>query len=273
MAEDKNTEVSWTYFLDIVKRLRGEGGCPWDKEQTYESLTKYVLEEAYELVYAATSGEPNKLKEELGDLLLEVGLYCQIASEKGDFSPSDVLKGISDKLIRRHPHIFGEESLTTKEQVRERWDEIKRQEVGRYEKGHSLMDEVQKGLPALMTARRQGELAASVGFDWDSPEPIFRKVKEELGELKEACAMKDERAIDEEAGDLLLSCVNLLRHLGVEPETVLLSAVDKFSNRFRLMEESFKEREQKMGDQDPCSLNELWERAKMKDDRKRPGGI
>ena len=143
MVEPDTNERAWSRFLSVVEALRGENGCPWDKEQTYESLTRYVLEEANELVSAAMEKDVAKLKEELGDLLLEVGLYCQIAKERGDFLPTDVLQGITEKLVRRHPHVFGDETLKTPDQVKERWAEIK--EARRYQ---ALSWTVQKGLPA-----------------------------------------------------------------------------------------------------------------------------
>jgi len=174
-SNDDHGEGEWRRFLGVIATLRSESGCPWDKAQTYESLTQYVLEEAYEVVSAVLEKDADKLQEELGDLLLEIGLYCQIASERGDFQPSDVLSGITEKLIRRHPHVFGHEKAETADEVRVRWEEIKRNEPGRYERDHSLMDEVPKGLPALLSAQKQQALAAEVGFDWDSADPVLQR--------------------------------------------------------------------------------------------------
>jgi len=265
MAQSDTNEKAWSRFLSVVEALRGEKGCPWDKEQTYESLTRYVLEEANELVSAAMEKDVGKLKEELGDLLLEVGLYCQIAKERGDFLPSDVLEAITEKLIRRHPHVFGEETLKTSDQVKERWAEIKRGEPGRYRKGHSLMDEVQKGLPALMQAEKQQALAAEVGFDWDSPEPVFLKVEEELREVREAAGKGDPEQLRSELGDLLYACVNLARKLGVSAETSLIGTIDKFATRFRRMEEELRRRGLDMKEQGLEYLDSLWEQAKSRE--------
>lgn len=265
MNGDDAASAAWTEFLSVVAKLRGENGCPWDKEQTYRSLTKFVLEESHELVAAALEEDADKLKEELGDLLLEIGLYCQIASERGDFSVSEVLSGITKKLIRRHPHVFGDEKLDTPEAVRERWDEIKRAEPGRYKKGHSLMDEVQKGLPALMRAQRQQTLAAGVGFDWDSVEPVFDKVKEELAEVFEARKKGSPEEIAGEVGDLLYACVNLARHLKVDAESALLGCVEKFSRRYRQVEEELSKRNLTAGDVDLEYLDALWEKAKERE--------
>lgn len=265
MVEPDTNERAWSRFLSVVEALRGENGCPWDKEQTYESLTRYVLEEANELVSAAMEKDVAKLKEELGDLLLEVGLYCQIAKERGDFLPTDVLQGITEKLVRRHPHVFGDETLKTPDQVKERWAEIKRGEPGRYRKGHSLMDEVQKGLPALMQAEKQQALAAEVGFDWDSPEPVFVKVEEELREVREAARKGDPDELRSEIGDLLYACVNLARKLGVNAETSLLGTIDKFSARFRRMEEELRSKGLDMKEQGLEYLDSLWEQAKSRE--------
>lgn len=265
MLEPDADERAWSRFLSVVEALRGENGCPWDREQTYESLTRYVLEEANELVSAVTGKDLGKIKEELGDLLLEVGLYCQIAKERGDFLPRDVLEGITEKLVRRHPHVFGEETLRTPDQVKERWAEIKRREPGRYRKGHSLMDEIQKGLPALMQAEKQQSLAAEVGFDWESPDPVFLKVEEELREVREAAGRGDPDALRSEIGDLLYACVNLARKLGVSAETSLLGTIDKFSTRFRQIEEEVRSRGLDMKEQGLEYLDSLWEQAKSRE--------
>ncbi len=258
-----NDDQTWAKFLSVVARLRGDNGCPWDKEQTYSSLTKFVLEEAHELVEAALEKDVNKIKEELGDLLLEIGLYCVIAQEKGDFEASDVFKGIIDKLIRRHPHVFGEEILTTAQDVRKRWDEIKRSEPGRYKDGHSLMDEIQKGLPALMKAQKQQTLAAGVGFDWKNGDPVFHKIREELEEIAEAQKTGHQDEVAGEVGDLLFACVNLARHLKVDAETALMGTIEKFSRRFRYIERSLGQDDLTFDDADLEFLDELWERAKL----------
>ncbi len=256
---------AWLRFLSVVARLRGEGGCPWDKEQTYTSLTPFVIEEAHEVVAAALEEDANKLKEELGDLLLEIGLYCQIAREMGDFEPSDVLEGITAKLRRRHPHVFGGETITSAEGVRERWAEIKRAEPGRYQKEHSLMDEVPKGLPALMRAQKQQTLAAEAGFDWKSEAPVFDKIREELREIAVAVERGNPQEVASEVGDLLFACVNLARHLEVDSETALLGCVEKFSRRFRPIEQSLRQRNLTVNDVDLEYLDGLWEQAKSKE--------
>ncbi len=261
-------EGAWLRFLSVLATLRGEHGCPWDKEQTYESLTHYVLEEANEVVASVLEKDANKLQEELGDLLLEIGLYCQIARERGDFQPNDVLSGITRKLIRRHPHVFGDETIESSGEVRKRWEQIKREEPGRYEEGHSLMDEIQKGLPALMRAQKQQSLAAGAGFDWESADPVRHKIEEELAELDRACAAGNPEAVKDEAGDLLYACVNLARKIGVEAETALLGTVAKFGRRFRYIERELEKRNLSMREQSLEFLDSLWEKAKEEEGQK-----
>lgn len=256
---------AWPRFLSVMATLRGEHGCPWDKEQTYQSLTRYVLEEAHEVVAAALEEDVDKLKEELGDLLLEIGLYSQIAVERGDFRPDDILTGIIEKLVRRHPHVFGDEEIRSPGEVRERWAEIKRGEPGRYEEDHSLMDEVPKGLSALMKAQRQQALASEAGFDWESCAPVFGKVKEELTELDSAWKMGKPEEVRSELGDLLFACVNLARKVGVDAETALLGATEKFSRRFRRIEQELAKADLSMKEQSLDFLDTLWEKAKQEE--------
>lgn len=268
-AEDDADDdgAAWVRFLEVLAELRGEHGCPWDKEQTYESLTHFVLEEANEVVAAALEKDANKLQEELGDLLLEIGLYAQIARERGDFQPVDVLSGIIGKLVRRHPHVFGDETLLTPGEVEERWAQIKRGEPGRYEEGHSLMDEVQKGLPALMKAQKQQSLAGKVGFDWESAGPVFDKVNEELDELRQALASGSADEVSGEMGDLLFACVNLARKIGVDAETALLGTVGKFARRFKRIEHYLAEQGISMKGQTLEFLDTLWEKAKDEEEK------
>ncbi|HHY16822.1 MAG TPA: nucleoside triphosphate pyrophosphohydrolase [Firmicutes bacterium] len=253
---------SWCRFVSILRSLRGPDGCPWDKQQTYQTLTGFVLEESYEVVQAALEKDVNKLKEELGDLLLEIGLYATIAGELGDFTFKDVLDGISDKLIRRHPHVFGGRDAGSPEQVERLWAEIKRKEPGRYARGHSLMDEVDKGLPALMRAQKQQAVAARAGFDWPDVNGVFDKVQEEMSEIKEAYDKGNKTEVMDEVGDLLFACVNLARHLGVNAEVALLHTVEKFSRRFRQIESYLKSRSLRMEEMGLDVLGELWEKAK-----------
>lgn len=218
----------------IVHRLRAPGGCPWDMEQTHESLIPHVIEEAYEVADAIKSGNPGLICEELGDLLLQPVLHAEIASETGAFDLDQMAHGLSEKLIRRHPHVFGDASAATSDAVLTQWDAIKRQEKGTQKEGH--LHGVGNGLPALMRGQKLQKKAARVGFDWPDAAPVFAKIREEAAELEEAVASGQTVAIEEELGDLLFSVVNLARKLGVESEAALAAANEKFIRRFHAVE-------------------------------------
>lgn len=220
-------------LADIVAYLRGPEGCPWDKEQTFGSLRRYILEEAYETVEAIESGDPNWLEEELGDLLLQVVLQSQLAQEEGLFDLADVAEGISDKLVHRHPHIFAQTgALKTAEEVKDRWEEIKRKE-----KGRSALDGVPTNLPALTQSEKLQRKAAKIGFDWPDLEGVFAKIEEEISELKEAIAGGKPEEKLHETGDVLLAVANLARKIKVDPEDALRQANRRFVARFQKMEE------------------------------------
>lgn len=220
------------HLLAVVDRLRSSDGCPWDRRQTPQSLIPYLLEETYEVIDSVEAGDVQALKEELGDLLLHVLLQCRMAQEAGHFTLDDSLQAITSKLIRRHPHVFGEQSAADVPAIRQRWEAAKQQEKGR----HSRLDGVPRQLPALTRARRIQEKAASVGFDWQQIAPVWDKVYEELGELHAACEAEHREAIEEEFGDLLFSLVNLGRFLQLSAEEVLRRAITKFEGRFRRIE-------------------------------------
>ncbi|MCD6310570.1 MAG: nucleoside triphosphate pyrophosphohydrolase [Candidatus Eremiobacteraeota bacterium] len=216
--------------------LRGEDGCPWDKEQTHRSLLPYVIEEAYEVVESVEDGDMNRLCEESGDLLLQIVFQAQIAKEAGEFDIKDVCSAINDKLIRRHPHVFSPDGkkLSRPEEVTRQWEEIKlTQEEGKRE---SLMDGIPRDLPALLAAQRVQERASGVGFDWDDATGPLEKVSEELGELKSVMNGPREK-MKEEMGDILFSVVNFCRFLGINAEEALRNSVKKFVRRFKKVEE------------------------------------
>lgn len=246
----------------IVHRLRAPGGCPWDQEQTHESLIPHVLEEAYEVVDAIKSGDPALICEELGDLLLQPVLHAEIASETGAFDIDQMAHGLSEKLIRRHPHVFGEARADNSEAVLTQWDAIKRQEKGTQKEGH--LHGIGVGLPALMRAQKLQKKAARVGFDWPDVAPVFGKLREEIAELEEALAQGSRTAVEEELGDLLFSVVNLARKLGVDSEPALAAANEKFVQRFHAMEERLNSGERRLGDPG-LSLEEMdaaWDAVK-----------
>lgn len=251
---------SLTRLREIVHRLRAPGGCPWDREQTHESLIPHVIEEAYEVAEAIRAGDPALICEELGDLLLQPVLHAEIAAESGAFDLDRIAHELSEKLIRRHPHVFGEANVTTAAGVLTQWDAIKREEKG--ERHEGMLHGVGKGLPALMKAQKVQKKAARVGFDWPDAMPVFDKIREEASEIEAAVASGDKTHISEEIGDLLFSVVNLARKLGVESEAALAAASEKFVRRFHALENRITSSGRKLGE---CTLEEIdavWEEVK-----------
>ncbi|MCL5958130.1 MAG: nucleoside triphosphate pyrophosphohydrolase [Chloroflexi bacterium] len=251
----------------IVARLRGPGGCPWDREQTHQSLKGHLIEETYEVLEALDSGRPDKVAEEFGDLLLQIVLHTQIASEADDFAMSDVLSGISSKLIRRHPHVFGEIAVSGSAEVLRNWEQIKRaerlassdEEEG--EKPTSILSSLPASMPALAYAQGIQQRAARVGFDWRTIEPVLDKVSDEVSELSRA-ANQVERMT--EFGDILFSLVNVARWLKIDAEEALRLANRRFRERFQLMEEMAGKRQVEMRKLSLDQLDELWEEAKRR---------
>lgn len=247
-------------LLDIVARLRARGGCPWDREQTLRTLKPYLVEECYELLDAVDSGDVEKHKEELGDVLLQVVLHAQIRSEKNQFAFGDVARVLADKIVRRHPHVFGDVKVSTSGQVLRNWETIKAQE--RHHENRSLFDGIPRHLPALQKAQRITSRAARVGFDWTRLADVVAKVDEELAETKRAIRAGDPRKIREELGDLLFVIVNLSRFQKISAEEALEYTIKKFIRRFKGVERRVHARGRAMSD---CSLAELdahWDAVK-----------
>ena len=218
----------------IMHRLRAPGGCPWDADQTHESLVANLVEETYETIDAIRRSDLPHMMEELGDLLLQVVFHCELAEEAGHFTLDDVARGISEKLVRRHPHVFGDSVASTSDQVLSQWDAIKRAEKG---DGHQpYLHGVGKGLPALQRAAKLQKKAAKVGFDWPDEPGVWEKFDEECAEARAAAASGDSAHLEEELGDVMFSLVNLLRHRGLDPEVVMADANRKFETRFAAME-------------------------------------
>ena len=243
-------------LVSIVDRLLGPGGCPWDREQTHETLKRHMLEETYEALEAIDSGDPDALCEELGDFLLQALMHSQMDAIEGIFDIDDVINGISDKLVRRHPHVFGDVSAATSAEVLQNWDQIKREEKGEQS---SVLQGVPKSLPSLLRAYEVSKRAARSGFEWDSLESVFEKVAEEKGELHEAIASGSQERIESEFGDLVFSLVNVARWLKIEPEDALRKMVNRFTERFQEMES----RAQKpLTELSPEEWESLWQSAK-----------
>jgi MazG family protein len=259
----------------LVEALRGENGCPWDKKQTARSMSIKLLEETYELTDAISNGDAMDICEELGDVLFHIFFIARLFEEEGRFGVDAVAEGITQKMIRRHPHVFGEASVSTSEEVKQQWHVIKQGEKG--EKGEapaaSVLDSVPRMQPALMRAYRISAKAAREGFDWADMAGVMEKVEEELGELKEAAAEdagteKDRRAVLLEFGDLLFTLVNVARFLGINPEDALTESTGKFEERFRYMEREIRESQRKLADVEQEEKDEIWERAKVVVDEK-----
>jgi len=237
--------------------------CPWDREQTPRTLKAYIIEEAYEVLEAIDEKDPVKVKEELGDLLFQIVFQAHIAGEKGQFEMADVLKSISEKMVRRHPHVFGKLKLDTPEEVVDKWQEHKKKE-GKLKE--SVLEGIPLNLPALLRAQKVQKRAARVGFDWERVEDVVRKLEEEIKEFKKA--VKRERVnkdeIEDEFGDVLFSLVNIARFAGVDPEEALRKTTARFITRFRHIEKKAKEKGRKLEEMTLKEMDELWEEAKRK---------
>ena len=259
------TVVLFAHLLAIMRRLRGPDGCPWDREQDFRSLRRFTLEEAYEVVQAIDDGDRGALAGELGDLLLQIVFLSQMGAEEGSFRIDDVVDSISGKLVRRHPHVFGDVDVADANEVLRNWEAIKRDE--RAGKGESsLLDDVPHSLPALERAQKLGKRAAQLDFDWPEAGAVLAKVSEELDELSAAAAADDRNAVEEELGDLLLAITSLARHLGVSAEVAANGAAAKFERRFRQVETAVREGRV---EQTAAAMEEEWQRVKGREEQPR----
>jgi MazG family protein len=253
-------QASFSRLCEIVARLRAPGGCPWDREQTHESILPQLIEEAYEVVEAVRTNDTANFREELGDLLLHVVMHGEIAREAGTFDIEAILREISQKLIRRHPHVFGESNAKDTGAVLRQWEAIKRDE--KKDTHAHYLDGLPGALPALMRAQKAQKKAARVNFDWTDLKDVVAKVEEELGEAKAAIASGEEGAIQDEIGDLLFAVVNLARKCRLDAESTLQKATDKFVARFNRLEEELNAQGKRLGDVDLEALDAIWNRIK-----------
>ena len=248
-------------LCEIVAKLRAPGGCPWDREQTHESLLPATIEEAYEVAEAARTRNDAHFREELGDLLLLVVMHAEIAREAGRFDIDNVLNEISEKLIRRHPHVFGESDARDSGAVLKQWEAIKRDE----KKGDThYLSSLPTALPALMRAQKAQSKVARANFDWAKLRDVIAKVEEELGELESAIESQNQKSIKDEIGDLLFAVVNLSRKCNLDAESALQGATDKFVRRFNLLEDELRKRGKKLGDVDLAELDGIWNDIKKR---------
>lgn len=262
MSESANDRFG--ELVQIMARLRGEDGCPWDREQTHASIKPYLLEETYEVLESIDENDPAKLEEELGDLALQVVFHAQMADEAGLFTIADVLRGINEKLRRRHPHIFGDVKADTAQEVLFNWEQIKKLEREKAQGRASVLDGVPRELPALLRAHRLQEKASRVGFDWNEARQVFQKVEEELAELRAAMESEQPDRMEAELGDLLFSLVNLGRFIAVNPEDALRKTIARFISRFQYIEEELARRGTAPGQATLEEMDALWAEAKAK---------
>jgi tetrapyrrole methylase family protein/MazG family protein len=248
-------------LVKIMATLRSEKGCPWDREQTRESLKPFIVEEAYEVLEAIDERNPEAVREELGDLLFQIIFQCQIASERGDFTLSDVIETIAWKMIGRHPHVFGDARLKTSDEVIASWDEHKKREGKQRD---SILEGIPKTLPALLRARKLQARASKAGFDWERLDDVLSKLDEEIGEFKKAFNGKRADEIEDELGDVLFTLVNIARFIGVNPEDALRKTISRFISRFRHIEMTAKEQGRNLSDMTLEEMDAIWDEAKKK---------
>ncbi len=260
MKNFEEIKSEFAQLVQIMEQLRGEDGCPWDREQTYESLRQYLLEETYEVLELIDVGNYDELKNELGDLLLQVIFQSQIAEEEGRFTIFDVLKKINEKLIHRHSNVFGNVVVRNAEEQTVNWEKMKKTE----DKDRSVIDGVPKQLSALLRAYRMQAKAATVGFDWENAHQVWEKIEEELEELKDSIKHHSQDEIEMEFGDLLFAIVNLSRFINVNPEDALRKAIEKFSARFRHMEKEVADSKKSLHDMKLEEMDLIWDEIKKR---------
>lgn len=248
-------------LIDIMDRLRGPGGCPWDAEQDHRSIMKHLIEESYELADAVLKNDPESMAEELGDVLLQVVFHSAIAKDNNQFTLEKVINHLCDKLIHRHPHVFGDVKVRDSNEVLRNWEKLKKKENGKQER-ESILSGVPDSLPALLQAHKIQATVSRVGFDWERPEEVLLKIDEEKEELAEAVAGADKEKIENEIGDLIFTVVNFSRLLHIDPEAALRRTNQKFTRRFYEIEKAAKARGVKLSDMSMVEKDEIWEEAK-----------
>ena len=249
-------------LLKIMEALRGEKGCPWDKEQTRESLKPYIIEEAYELFEAIEENDSEHIKEELGDLLFQIVFQSQIARENKEFDMPDIIDKIAKKMVSRHPHVFGNTTCSTSDEVVAQW-EVQKKREGKLRE--SILEGVPETLPSLLRAHRLQKRAAGVGFDWERADDVFKKLDEELKEFKEALGTKNKDMIEDELGDIFFMLVNISRFIGVNPEDAHRKTISKFIHRFRYIEMKAAEQSRTLSDMTLDEMDKLWDEAKSRE--------
>ena len=255
-------EGTFQSLINIIDRLWAPEGCMWDRQQTVKTVSRYLIDEAYEVIDAISDGTADDLKEELGDLLFQILFITKISEDEGQFNLSDVIEGISGKMIRRHPHVFGDTTVGSVEEIKMNWETIKTECEGKEQKNASLLSGIPLSLPSLTLARKISEEASRVGFDWERADDVLAKVYEEIDELKTAVGHDRPEQISNEIGDILFSLVNMSRFLDVDPEMALRSTVNKFKRRFALIESSLKDRGKDIRSSTLEEMDDLWNQCK-----------
>ena len=255
-------DAAFLRLTEIMAQLRAPDGCPWDREQTFDSIKSYLIEESYEVLDAIDAKDWTGLADELGDLMLQAVFFAQMASERGLFDIADSLHAINSKLVRRHPHVFGDGDAKTPDDVLRRWDEIKATEKAAEQKPKGLLGGIPRSLPALVEAQKIASKAAGVGFDWQSLDQVLDKMREELAEIEVARASGEQHRIEDEVGDLLFVIVNIARFLKVDPEQALRKTNSKFRRRFAFVEEGLKQKDKTPSQASIEEMETLWQGAK-----------
>lgn len=263
MTEENKTYQELTDLILLIKKLRAPDGCPWDRKQKQEDIGKYILEEAYEVIESLEAGNQQAIAEELGDLLFQILFLAEMGEESGAFSLNSIMSGIRGKMIRRHPHIFGDVKVNSVEEVKENWQQIKKKERRTKSNEDSLFHGIPRCLPALKRAQKVTALAAVYGFDWQKTADVLEKLQEELSEFDTALTGNDQSEIEEELGDLLFTLVNLSRFVNVDSETALSRTTNKFLQRFAYIAGQLAEIGKTLEQVTLPEMNELWEKAKM----------
>ncbi len=265
VKRSSQAQTGFESLLEIIRKLRSEDGCLWDKKQRKEDLAKYLLEETYELIDAIDSGSPNSLKEEMGDLLFQILFLARISEEAGEFSISDVMEYVAEKMIRRHPHVFCDKKVKDIEEIKINWEDIKKHIEKRDENSSGLFGRIPRSLPSLERAQKATEKASGVGFDWGNTEEVLEKIEEELTEFKSSLKTNNINYIKEEMGDLLFSLVNLCRFVNVNAEDALSTSLTKFIDRFSYIEKKLTEQGKDPAGASLKEMDDLWNEAKLKD--------
>ncbi len=257
-------QIQLQELIELIQRLRAPDGCPWDRKQTRQDIGKYLQDECYEVLDALAENDAAHLREELGDLLFQILFIAEISAESGEFSLSDVMKDIREKMIRRHPHVFGDVTVRSVQEVKDNWQEIKKKERGEATAGGNIFDGIPRSMPALKRALKISAAASRLGFDWPDADAVLEKLKEELNELGEARKQGDAAQIEEEMGDLFFTLVNLGRFLNVDAEKAAGAAADKFVRRWSYITEKLAAAGRSPTEAAPAALDSIWNEAKEK---------